>query len=171
MHDMPAFSARPESSARRRSSTTARLTSLPLAVVLWVLSICGVALHGQAFVEGERRRREAFATEGQEAFATPGLPWEWVIGATALLVVAALLWAVLTAWSSVGTVVVGLASIAAGMAVASTTVLVQLYEWILALDESAWQLVPFVAKPATLTLLGAMLLAVGLGAALIRRRR
>lgn len=149
-------------STRRRSSMVARLASLPLAVILWLLTMGGLALHQQATAELRLNLERTFDA---------GLPMGWTLGATALLVVAALLWAVLTAWSSVGTVVVGVATVAFGVAMSSREVFIWVLELTNGLDWSVRQLLPAMLTPEHLTFLGSMLLAVGLGASLARRRR
>lgn len=158
---MQGMGERLELATRRRSSLTARLASLPLAVIIWLLTMGGLALHQQAKSE---LRLEL------ERTVDPTLPMEWTLGATVLLVVAGLLWAVLTAWSSVGTVVVGVVTVAFGVVMSSRAGLLWVverasdYDWGL-------RLLPAMLTPEQLTLLGSMLLAVGLATALARRRR
>lgn len=162
MADMSSLE-RPEPSPRRGSSLTARLVSLPLAVALWLLTMGGLALHGQAQVE--------FMAEMSRTFNVPDIPSGWTLGGTALLVAVAILWAVLTAWSSVGTVVIGIATIVAGVSMGFGKATLWVFERTAGLDFSAHRLVPIVLTPDSLTLLGSLLLAAGLGVALVRRRR
>ncbi|MFX4286778.1 hypothetical protein ACQBJO_01230 [Janibacter sp. G349] len=102
------------------------------------------------------------------------VPWLLMVGG-ALLVVAALLWAVLTAWSSSGTTVAGLATLAAGLFVATragASLVAEVgREGPVTLQTPLYS----VANETVLLPLGAVLLAAGLGAAgarrLARRRR
>lgn len=168
MHDT---SERTRPGPRRGASRTARVASVPLALVLWVLTVAGLALHAKA----QFTVRERVA----ETFVPPDGPSGWALGATALLLVVALLWAVLTAWSAVGTIVVGVASIAAGVAMGFQTVARWVFEhlWLAGLD-GLWVgfdrpptlVVPAAITMENLTLLGSMLLAAGLATALARRR-
>ena len=101
--------------------------------------------------------------------------WGELVGGVVLLLVAALLWAVLTAWSSSGTTVAGLATLAAGLVVttrAGASLVAEIgREGPVTLQTPLYS----VANETVLLPLGAVLLAAGLGAAgarrLARRRR
>lgn len=101
--------------------------------------------------------------------------WGELVGGLVLLLVAALLWAVLTAWSSSGTTVAGLATLAAGLFVATRAGASLVAE--VGRERPVTLQTPLysVANETVLLPLGAVLLAAGLGAAgarrLARRRR
>lgn len=136
-----------------RSRWPAHLMSPVLAIIPWVLTVWAVA----------RLLAWVLPRPGQVQ-AGP------VVTATALLLLAAAGWALLTAWSSVGTLVAGAGTLLLGWFAATATGQRAFFDLGLAtrtLDRSetlreAWQ-------PAQLLLLGSLLVAMSLAAAGARR--
>lgn len=124
-----------------------------VAVVPWVMTMGGLWLLASS--------AKSFA----EQFETN---WGQVGGAVVLFVVAALLWAALTAWSSVGTTLAGLLTLALGVALSSVSLAREIYNLVPgAMGQQVWYFV----TPMNFLLMGSLLLAAGLGAAGARRMR
>lgn len=130
-----------------------RLLTPFLAVVPWLVTMGGLwmlARSGRAFAE-------RFETQ-----------WGFTLGAVALLLVAALLWAALTAWSSVGTTVAGLCSLVFGIALSDVRLTSEIHQLVPDLmTRDVWLFI----TPMNFLLLGSVLIAAGLGAAGARRVR
>lgn len=124
------------------------------AVVPWLLMVAGALLVARSAL--------AYRVNFERG-------WGELVGGLVLLVVAALLWAVLTAWSSAGTTVAGLATLAAGLFVttrAGASLVAEIgREGPVTLQTPLYS----VANETVLLPLGAVLLAAGLGAAGARR--
>lgn len=95
--------------------------------------------------------------------------WGALVGGTLVVLVAALLWAALTAWSSVGTVVAGLCTVAAGLATATRPGIEVVSRLGIEGPVRLQSLLYGFATPYVLVPLGALLIAGGLGAAGARR--
>ncbi|WP_435201953.1 hypothetical protein [Janibacter sp. GS2] len=137
----------------RGGRTLARVLSPVVAVLPWSMTVGG--LWAMARVS----RNSALRLEPA---------WGWLLGALALLVLAALVWAALTAWSSVGTTLAGLCTLALGVAVSIPALWQQVSPSLSrVLGQDFW----FVINPTNCLLMGSLLLAAGLGAAGARRLR
>ncbi len=137
------------------SRALARLLTPVLAVLPWLLTMAGVGLAAEWQVRYQLR------FESQ---------WAFILGAAALLVVAALVWGVVTAWSSVGTILAGLLTLALGLAVSVPEIGREVFRLGSQLPgDGRWW---YTAMSAiNLLVLGSLLLAAGLGAAGARRTR
>lgn len=136
-----------------RSRLLAWLLSPVLAVVPWVVTIAGFGMVTGWYVGFQR----AFATQ-----------WGPLLGGLVVLVLAALLWALLTAWSSAGTVVAGTATIIFGLLLGVVDINRAVLDTLDALGielTSAF----YLFTPPSMILVGSLLLGVGLGAAGARR--
>lgn len=132
----------------------ARLLTPVLAVVPWMVTLAGGLMLSQSVMQFQVR------LEGN---------WTLLIGGTLVLLLGALLWAALTAWSSVGTTVAGMATIIVGLLAYTQTGMRAIYE--IGIESPLrlqWPLIMFVDS-MTLILIGSLLLAAGLGAAGARR--
>lgn len=130
-----------------------RLLTPFLAMVPWLLTMGGLWLLASA----TKSSWEQFETQ-----------WGSVGGAVVLFVVAALLWAAVTAWSSVGTTLAGLATLAVGVALNIASVAREIYNFFPnTMGAQVWYFV----SPMNFLLVGSLLLAAGLGAAGARRMR
>lgn len=130
-----------------------RLLTPFLAVIPWLLVMGGLWLLARA----GRTLSERLETQ-----------WGPVLGAVAVLVVAALLWAVVTAWSSAGTTLAGLLTLAAGVALSDLDIARRVHEALPhAVVDDSWRVV----TPVNFFLVGSLLLAAGLGASGARRMR
>lgn len=134
----------------------ARLLTPALAVVPWLVMTGGILF----LLRASRSMRLRFEPA-----------WGELVGGVVLVLLSALLWAALTAWSSVGTTVAGLCTIALGLATAThfgmRTVFRLGREGPVRLQDLFYGF----ATPTLLVPLGALLLAAGLGAAGARRRK
>lgn len=137
------------------SRALARLLTPVLAVIPWLLTMAGLAVAA----EWQLRYQQRFETD-----------WGFVLGAAAVLVVAGLIWAALTAWSSVGTVLAGVITLVLGGVVASPEAGRQIYDLLLDLPGDGRR-VYFIVTPTNFFLIGSLLIAAGLGAAGARRMR
>lgn len=122
-----------------------------LAAIPWLLTMGGLWVLGRA----ARTQAVRFETA-----------WVEVLGAAALLVVAALLWAAVTAWSSVGTTLAGVVTLVLGVLLHQPSVAREAYRL---LSGGASGEVWYVVTPMNFLLLGSLLVAGGLGAAGARR--
>lgn len=137
------------------SRVLARLLTPFLAVIPWVLTMAGLAVGA----EWQERFAQRFQTE-----------WGFLLGTAAVLVVAALVWAALTAWSSVGTVLAGALTLLLGVMIASPEAARHLFDLLMELPGGGRR-VYFIVTPINFFLIGSLLLAAGLGAAGARRMR
>lgn len=137
------------------SRMLARVLTPFLAVIPWLVTVAGLAVMAEWQVR--------FAREFQTS-------WEIVLGAVVAFLVAALLWAALTAWSSVGTVLAGLLTIGLGLVVASPEASRPIFEVLQDLPGGN-QPVYSVVTPTHFFLIGSLLIAAGLGASGARRMR
>lgn len=124
-----------------------------VAIVPWLMTMGGLWALGRA--------SESLAARFQT-------DWAWVLGGLALLVVAALVWAAVIAWSSSGAIAAGLCSLAAGFALSFPSVMSEVYS---ALPRSGGRSLWYVVTSGNFMLLGSLLLAAGIGAAAARRLR
>lgn len=136
--------------------TLARVVSPVAAVLPWLITVVGLALLARGSVLFQR---------------TFEVPWGYLLGGAAVLVLAALIWAALTAWSSSGTTIAGVLTLAAGVLLAAPGVDRQVYPPLTNLAGSQQELVHHVVTSMNLLLWGSLLLAAGLGAAGARRWR
>lgn len=125
----------------------ARLVSPFLAVIPWLLTMGGLWM----LARSARTQAEQFETA-----------WGQVVGAVVLFVLAALVWAALTAWSSVGTTLAGVASLAFGIALSSVSVAREIYT---AFPSGMGNEVWYFVTPMNFLLMGSLLIGGGLGAA------
>lgn len=123
------------------------------AVVPWLVTIAGAVVLSR-WLQVMQRNFEA--------------EWGLVVGGTAVLLLAAVLWAVLTAWSSSGAVVAGLATIGLGVALAEPGFGYKIMRPIVELSSVARE-ASYIMTPLLLIPVGSLLLAAGLGAAGARR--
>ena len=137
------------------SRALARLLTPVLAVLPWLLTMGGLVLAA----EWQMRFMQRLQSE-----------WGFLLGATAVFVVAALVWAGLTAWSSVGTVLAGLLTILLGLALATPDLGREIYTLLTDLSGDSGR-VYTIATPINFALIGSLLLAAGLGASGARRMR
>lgn len=139
---------------RGGSSMLARLVSPFAAVVPWLLTMAGLLLASRWLFDIQRVQAS----------------WEAIIGGAVLLIVAALIWAALTAWSSVGTFIAGASTVAVGVLLAEPEV----YLWVATEFSSAGGTNSSMAfstfTPVNFFLFGSLLVAAALGAAGARRR-
>ena len=134
--------------------TIARAISLVAAVVPWGVLMAGMLL----LVRAENERRIRFE-----------MGWGMFIGGVVIVLVAMLLWAALTAWSSLGTTVAGLATLVSGVVIATESGYRLLADLAQAGPAPFTSAVYVVGAPYVLVPLGAVLVAAGLGAAGARR--
>lgn len=134
--------------------TIARAISLVAAVVPWGVLMAGMLL----LVRAENERRIRFE-----------MGWGMFIGGVVIVLVAMLLWAALTAWSSLGTTVAGLATLVSGVVIATDSGYRLLADLAQAGPAPFTSAVYVVGAPYVLVPLGAVLVAAGLGAAGARR--
>lgn len=138
---------------RGRSRVLAWLLSPVLAVAPWLLTLAGFVVVSGWYVGFQR----AFATQ-----------WGPLLGGLVVLVLAGVLWAVLTAWSSAGAIVAGAATIVFGLLLGVVEVNRAVLDALRGLGielTSAY----YVFTPPSMILVGSLLLAAGLGAAGARR--
>lgn len=146
-----ATSATPE----RHGRLLARLLSPVAAVVPWLLTVAGLALAQRSYLEMVRAYRES---------------WGTVLGAAAVLVLAALLWALVVTWSSTGPLLAGAATLLLGVVVVQRDV--SAWVWQRSIDgfgPTGAPAVNLALSAPSLLLVGSLLLAVGAGAAGARR--
>lgn len=124
-----------------------------VAVVPWLMTVGGLWAMGRA--------SESMAARFQT-------DWVWVLGGLAALVVAALVWAAVIAWSSSGALAAGLCSLVAGVALSIPGVMSEVYS---ALPSGGGRSLWYVVTSGNFMLLGSLLLAAGLGASAARRLR
>lgn len=137
----------------RGSRTLARVVSPLVAVLPWLMTAGGL------WAMARVNRNYALRLEPA---------WGWLLGTLAVLVLAALVWAALTAWSSVGTTLAGLGTLALGIVVSMPELWQQVSPSLIrVLGRDYW----FVINPTNCLLMGSLLLAAGLGAAGARRLR
>lgn len=130
-----------------------RLATPFLAVIPWLLTVGGLWV----LARSARAQAEQFETD-----------WGHVVGAVVLFALAALAWAALTAWSSVGTTLAGVVSLAFGVALSSVSLAREIYAvFPNRMGNEVWYFV----TPMNFLLMGSLLLAAGLGAAGARRMR
>lgn len=149
--------AKPVGGAPRRagSSAAARLVSPFIAVVPWFLTMTGLTVASRWHITIVRTMESS---------------WAVVIGGTALLILAALIWAALTAWSSVGTFVAGACTLLLGLLLSSPEVYIPASRKLFDGSVPGWQAMALTLSPPTFLLIGSLLLAASLGAAGARRR-
>lgn len=131
------------------SRILARLLTPVLAVIPWLATVAGLGIVS----EWQMRFAQRFQTD-----------WGILLGAVAVFVVAALLWAALTAWSSVGTVLAGALTVVLGLVLASPEASGQVYELLRDLPVDNRRMYS-ILTPTNFLLIGSLLLAAGLGAA------
>lgn len=137
------------------SRALARLLTPVLAVLPWLLTMAGVGLAAEWQVRYQMR----FETQ-----------WAFILGAAALLAVAALIWGAITAWSSVGTVLAGLLTLALGLAVSVPEIGSEVFR--LGSDlpgDGRWWYTA--VSSINLLVVGSLLLGAGVGASGARRMR
>lgn len=123
-----------------------RLLSPLLAVVPWWLTMIGTGLLVRWF--------------SPESYRTS---WTWLIGGTTVLLLSALAWGALTAWSSLGTLVAGTITVVFGVLTATWAARRFLFAH---LGGGTWGATALnVVEPRHLVPIGTMLVAAGLGAA------
>lgn len=121
------------------------------AVVPWWLMCAGVWVVARALQAYSVR----FTTE-----------WGTALAGVAVLLLAAVLWAAVTAWSSVGTTLAGVCTLAFGLAMFALSVSHRVYDLV---PRSLGREAYFVLSPLNFVLMGSLLIAAGLGAAAARR--
>lgn len=134
----------------------ARLVTPFLAVVPWLMTMAGLFVLGRSYLELQQRLQTS---------------WGWVLGGTALLVLAALVWAVVTAWSSAGTTVAGVCTLLLGGAFAVPELQMEFFALIRKVGFLNHATSYGVFSTMNFMLYGSLLLAGGLGAAGSRRLR
>lgn len=136
------------------SRLMAQLLAPVVAIFPWLTTFAGATLLAYATV----RMQERFEQQ-----------WGLVFGGLVVLVVAALLWAALAAWSSSGALVAGVCTIAVGVLLATRGW--SRFLWEVTGDGPVTLQRPLltVITPFNFFLVGSLLLAVGLGAAGARR--
>lgn len=150
----PSWSQRAEHRTSSGGRLTAQLLTPLLAVVPWLMMMGAIVLLARSM------------TSYRVTFERG---WGEIVGGTVLLLVAAGLWAALTAWSSSGAAVAGLCTLAFGFFVVTEPGLRLVYRMGRegpASLQTAWY---SVASELLLLPIGALLLAAGLGAAGARR--
>ena len=124
----------------------------PLVAVLpWWVTIGGLWM----LARGWRSYAEQFQPQ-----------WGATFAGAAVLVLAALLWAAVTAWSSVGTTVAGLCTLALGVALGDLQLARSIYDLV---PTSVGRDAYVILTPMNFLLFGSLLLAAGLGGAGARR--
>lgn len=137
-----------------RSRLAGQLVTPFLAVLPWAGTVVGCLLLARATTQMQMRFEQS---------------WGLIIGGALVLVIAAVGWAAITAWSSSGAVVAGLCTMATGVFVATRPGMQAVSQ----LGQSGPVPVQYplysVATPLNLLVLGSMLLALGLAASAARR--
>lgn len=136
------------------SRLLAQLLAPVVAIVPWLTTFGGATLLGHATVRMQVRFEQ---------------PWGLLLGGLFVLVVAALLWAALTAWSSSGAVVAAGCTIGVGVLLATREGARFLWEMTGEGPVTLQRPLLTVLTPTTFFLVGSLLLAAGLGAAGARR--
>lgn len=146
--------AAPAPGPSRSSRLLAYLLTPFVAVVPWLLTLLGIGLVNRGMLDYQR------------TFETP---WTWVLGGAGALVLAALLWALLTAWSSLGTLLAGLLTLILGLLVPTRPV----SRWLVDIAYDAGSLVRetvlTLTNPVYFLLIGSLLVAAALAASGARR--
>lgn len=137
-----------------RSRVLARVLSPVAAVLPWLVMMAGQGLMLKAY-ESYRIRFE--------------MGWGTLIVGVILMLVAAILWAALAAWSSTGPLVAGAATIGLGLFVATSSGARLIYRLGVEGPASVQSVMYGVLTPVNLIPIGSLLLAAGLGAAGARR--
>lgn len=137
------------------SSWLARLVSPFVAVVPWLLTMAGLAVANRWLVDLQRAME---------------VSWGHIIGGTALLIVAALVWAALTAWSSVGTFVAGACTILFGVVLSVPDLFFRVSQAVSDAPGLDLGIAFDTLSPPRFLLFGSLLVAAALGAAGARRR-
>ncbi len=131
-----------------------RLLTPVLAVVPWWMTIAGVANLQRWYFDYARRLESMTVT---------------LLAAVAVLLVAAVIWGALSAWSSAGTLLAGGVTVLWGFATGLPSVMRTIFQATSLRDLTGVQLFQVLTSPVVLVLLGSLLLAAGLGAAGARR--
>ena len=136
-----------------RSRVVAWLLSPLVAILPWWITILGVMALA----------RWQYPGPGESADVS------LLVGATAWLLFAGLLWALVTAWSSTGPVVAGMCSLLTGWLLNTGAAQNRVWDLTYVLDLDTSQEVRWLAQPVFFLLVGSLLVAAGLGAAGARR--
>ncbi|WP_201467865.1 hypothetical protein [Janibacter melonis] len=141
---------------RPRSRGLARALSPLVAVAPWLLTVAGIALAGEwqrgVYARGER---------------SLGL----LLAALVVLLLAALLWAAVTAWSSVGTVLAGVLTVVLALALGAPGPVSRAISQSVLEAGLPYRAYAVLVAPVPFLVLGTTLVAAGLAAAAARRLR
>lgn len=134
-----------------RSRWTARLLSPVVAVLPWWVTLIGVA--------GLYEWRNSF--NGGPGFSL-------VLGPTLWLLLGALLWGAVTAWSSVGTLLAGGWTVLTGLGLSTRAGQIWLGRVTLSRDVDFMMTADWLGRPFFALVIGSLLLAMGLATAVVR---